>query len=788
MMDIKKLAIELVRADNERAVIAILNQVGLWNAPENWRYFGDIENNYSTIGNQQSAPDAALVEKIVNSIDAVLTKYCLLNGIDPAGNDAPATIKEALISFFQIRDGDFSNMDTAKRNEMSKQIVLAATGTAQHPNYIIADMGEGQSPQNMPNTILSIGKSNKLKIPFVQGKYNMGGTGVFCFCSPDYNIQVLLSKRCPDIPYKQDDTHDNWGITVIRREAGIAGSKSSVFTYLTTNNGGILSFEAPSLPVIPTHSGSYTDFEYGMFIKLFDYNMAGYKTNILLDLNYRLALLMPNMAYPVRLIECRSYRGHSFEATLSGLDVRLKDDRNENIEPGFPDSFQFRVLDQEFSGSIFVFKKDANIKNYKKNEGVIFTVNGQTHADLKQSFIRKTGLSYIADSILVVVDCSKLETKPREDLFMNSRDRLRECDMKRAIEQALSVYIKEHPGLKELQSKRRQEALSSHLQNEKPFKEILTNILSKSPTLSQLFIVGDALKLPYNLQPTGNTNKYIGKKHPTFFSLKKKQEKGQIYRNAPQNHDFRIQFITDVENNYFNREAEPGGIEIICNNHLANNLKKSLGLFNGTATLTFSVPDDAKVNDQLDFEIRIVDDCILELDSEKFSVLITEAVDYPSNNNRGDRTPPSNDDTNGKNTAPKGLALPNTREIYRADWSNSNYNATKETALIVLEGDESTYDYYINMDNISLLNELKTTRDSERISIMKAQYKYSNVLIGMSVLNYYKREPNEDVDIEEQIRTISSVLSPILLPMINTLGNLSIDSVSFDVEEDAFVS
>ena len=37
--------------------------------------------------------------------------------------------------------------------------------------------GEGQTPERMPDTFLSLTKSNKLRIPFVQGKFNMGGTG-----------------------------------------------------------------------------------------------------------------------------------------------------------------------------------------------------------------------------------------------------------------------------------------------------------------------------------------------------------------------------------------------------------------------------------------------------------------------------------------------------------------------------------------------------------------------------------------------------------------------------------
>ncbi len=64
--------LSLMEADSEEDVIDILTKVGHWNNPNVWRFYGDNENNFSTIGNQQSKPEAALVEKLINSVDARL--------------------------------------------------------------------------------------------------------------------------------------------------------------------------------------------------------------------------------------------------------------------------------------------------------------------------------------------------------------------------------------------------------------------------------------------------------------------------------------------------------------------------------------------------------------------------------------------------------------------------------------------------------------------------------------------------------------------------------------------
>ena len=69
MLTNKDLAISLAACESENEVVQLLKSEGYWNNSSCWRPFGDNENNWSTIGNQQSEADSALVEKLVNSID-----------------------------------------------------------------------------------------------------------------------------------------------------------------------------------------------------------------------------------------------------------------------------------------------------------------------------------------------------------------------------------------------------------------------------------------------------------------------------------------------------------------------------------------------------------------------------------------------------------------------------------------------------------------------------------------------------------------------------------------------
>jgi hypothetical protein len=372
----KVLAITLAKCESEDEVIDILKKAKYWDDDTAWREYGDNENNFSVIGNQQSSPDAALVEKLVNSVDAVLMKECLIRNIKPDSKEAPQSIAKALMDFFRIHEGKLSSLDASIRNELAKNIYLVATGKRSIPNYMIIDKGEGQTPNALPNTILSIRESNKIRIPFVQGKFNMGGTGVLQFCGK-HNLQLVISKRCEQVR-SDDSSKDYWGVTIVRREEPKEGRRSSKYTYLAPDRK-VLRFRSDDLPLIPKDGQPYkSPLKSGTFIKLYNYTLSGaLATNIVFDLYNRLSLLMPRIALPIRLVECRDYKGHTLETTIAGLGVRLEEDKRQNVEDEFPTSSKIRVNGKPMKVSVYAFKEGQDEK-YRKTEGVLFTVNGQT--------------------------------------------------------------------------------------------------------------------------------------------------------------------------------------------------------------------------------------------------------------------------------------------------------------------------------------------------------------------------------------------------------------------------
>ncbi len=200
MVNEYQLCLALLQSDTEDEVVGLLSEAGYWSDRDAWRYFGDLENNWSTIGNQQSSPHAALVEKLVNAVDATLMGHCYAAGIEPTASLAPRSMRAAVAQFFDNTTlennphaGVIRTWPASKRTQVAQFITLVATGSKSNPCFTIADAREGQTPDEMPDTLLSLTRTNKLRIPFVQGKFNMGGTGVFKFCGKQ-NLQLVITR------------------------------------------------------------------------------------------------------------------------------------------------------------------------------------------------------------------------------------------------------------------------------------------------------------------------------------------------------------------------------------------------------------------------------------------------------------------------------------------------------------------------------------------------------------------------------------------------------------------
>lgn len=199
----------LIHADAEADVMALLKKAGYWDDPSCWRYYGDKELNWSQAGGQQGRADFALNEKAINSIDAVLTLKCLLEGIDPESPAAPASVREAGAKFIEhtakltTSGGRVEDWSVTFRTKVAENISIFTTEAAgskssTKPSVNISDLGEGHTPEAFPDTLVSLGKKNKALVPFVQGKFCQGGSGAIRHCGTA-RLQLIVSRRHPKL-------------------------------------------------------------------------------------------------------------------------------------------------------------------------------------------------------------------------------------------------------------------------------------------------------------------------------------------------------------------------------------------------------------------------------------------------------------------------------------------------------------------------------------------------------------------------------------------------------------
>lgn len=767
----EELCYALLRAETEAEVTQILEAGGMLKNEDDWKPLGDTENNWSAAGNQQSAAAGALVEKMINGIDAVLIYECLKRGLDATSNKAPASMAEAAKKFFDVPNGRLENVPSRDRTVLAERVQLVAVGSKDQPNYLVIDKGEGQAPADFPDTFLSLAKSNKLHIQFVQGKYNAGGTGALRFCGRE-NYQLIVSRRAPGLPTKKaGPTAAEWGFTLIRRLRPSEGTsrRNSMYVYYAPG-GNVPSFPAKALHVLPGNGGPgkppvayHEPLEFGSCIKLYTYrwNATGTAT---LEARYQLNKYLHNLVLPLRVTEARQgYRANYYSTTVSGGSI----DENTDLDLG-PASGSIALprglgtIPVELK--VFKDKKDDGtpVNSRRLPSGILFTVNGQVHGTLPPNFVtRKLNYPFLEDYLLLVVDATQMPTDFREDFFMTSRDRLAEVEDREFVENEIKEFLKSHEGLRLLNNKRKQEAITKSVDADEPL-DVLQELINADPTLASLFGAGDKLKVPYGDQK--QVVEFKGQRFPTFFRLKKQN----LVKDCPINRTCRVEFETDATDDYFSRGDDPGSFQVI-----PPSFNQGYRLFHGTCSAKFCPPINCEVGDLIDVEVR-VSDVGREANPfvSKFKIRVTpKEFSEPGE-------PPQPQPPKGG-----GISLPKINEVLKPQWPLNKF--TEHSGLRFTGGTNGEpLEAYVNMENLFLTNELARAKDDGERKLIRHYYRHGLVLVALGMLQEAKRSkpeaPNGDgptrtpedqfADDLGTIARFSGGVAAVIIPVVRNLA------------------
>lgn len=527
-IDLKELFLVLYNSKTEEDVEDLISKYPDSFQNQNWVPVGGNDSNYGIIENQQSNPIAALVEKVTNSIDAILTKKCIEQGIEPDSPEAPRSMEEAIKLFFP----DHKNWDLpTPRKKQALDIQVLADGSPRNTSVIIYDNGEGQHPDDFDYTFLSLVRGNKNKIMFVQGKYNMGGSGAIVFCGKK-GYQLIASKKF--------DGSGQFGFTLVREHPFAKGEsefkKNTWYEFLKID-GKVPAFDLKGELDLKLHNRK---FKTGSIIKMYSYQFPTGYYGFAQDLNQSLNEFLFEPVLPIYTVDnAERYPNNKIlDLDLFGLKRRLENENNY-----IDDHFSEIYLDElfgEMKVTCYVFrakvgKNDVkqtkeNIRRqfFKNNMTVMFSINGQAHGHYTSEFITRTlKFNLLKDYLLIHVDCTKMKYEFRKELFMASRDRLKEGDEARELREYIGKKLRKS----KLDDINRHRKESIGLDSEDT-NELLKSFAKNLPKDSDLFkLLQNTLKLeekrdketkqqpPKKDKPHEEEKPFNPKRFPSFFKL-----------------------------------------------------------------------------------------------------------------------------------------------------------------------------------------------------------------------------------------------------------------------------
>lgn len=572
-MQTRELFEELYRSSNESAVDAVIERFPDIFAQHNWHPYGGSEGSFGVIENQQASPIPALIEKLTNSIDAVLMKRCLEHGIDPRSAEAPKSMEEAVARFFP----DHRSWDLPSyRKKQAEEIQILADGPRLDTSLVIYDDGEGQRPNDFEDTFLSLLRGNKNEIAFVQGKYNMGGSGALIFCGKK-RYQLIGSKRF--------DGDTEFGFTLIRKhplsEEEKGTRKNTWYEYLKIDDQ-IPRFGADELD-LALHNRKFRS---GTVIKLFSYDLpVGSRSVISRDLNRSLNEYLFEPALPIYTIDTKERypKDINLQRELHGLKRRLEEVGDKYID----DKSSITVSDGrsgEMKVNFYLFKPIVENRTVKEsratirqefflnNMSVLFSLNGQVHGHYTSEFITRS-LKYplFKEYLMIHVDCTNLNYDIRNELFMASRDRIKGGEESYQIREKLAEALRKSI-LDEWYKKRKDSISVSTGEADDLLRSFTKNLPLNSDLiqlLNQSFKLGEVRPKPNETRPgtdkaakRGQTEIFRPQRFPSFLKLEKKNDGVTPVSQIPLGGERTLRFSTDVENEYLDRIEEPGELRV----------------------------------------------------------------------------------------------------------------------------------------------------------------------------------------------------------------------------------
>jgi len=773
----------LLECETEAEVQAVIESEPFLADPKNWRPLDARETNFNVTSNQASDGGKALTELMTNMVDAILMKAARQKGVPLTGKGAPPTMYAAVDKLIKnLRGGKLVNLeprDPWLRDFAQKNLVLGITGAKNKdeglPCFTFIDNGEGQAPEDFPDTFLSLSAGTKKSIPFVQGKYNMGSSGVLRYCGRRW-FKLVVSRRF--------DKSSPWGWTLMRRRPGSA-EDMPIAEYCVLPDGSIPSFDAPDLYPLRNLEGKRYDgvhIETGTVVKLYDYQV-GRRFMSFRGSREALNENLVETILPFRLLDLRQKpdKKRGGDRAL-GVDARpfygmeyllLNSHREEGLEDE-EDAAGLNKIDVgsftdpelgEVSIGAIVLRRDLPgwLKPQSSNNRVFHAVNGQVHHKRTRGYLTTCGFPALKDRIVIVVDASKLHFGAHNEVWKGDREHLSQTLLGEKYEDEVNSTIKGSGTLKDLQNKIAQQELETASKTER--NELFQKLVDYDPALAALLSDRDP---SINVPGQGGGGKGdVGKgefpeaKHsPSFVRLDERFTASPF--EVPLNRARKILAHTDAEDGFFHRSDNRGSLIFADDDSVREKFVVRQYLARGHLALFLQpVSDKVKLGDTLSFRIGLLDPSMPEpVYSDQMTVVVAKEDEQEPRKRRKPKPPGSS----ARGLPPFKLLTKDGREINGQDTEAWPEDFSAVDGGLVRDLGEGKFIYLINYDNVYHLKYRMRERGDIARDVVTEKY-----ILGMRIVmlalehalrNAHKPQPDaEGATLDDVLDEVRQVLS-----------------------------
>lgn len=754
-MTSEELCIALLRAESEIAVDDALLGVDPDVCRITWHPLDNRETNFNVVTNQAATGAKALTELCTNMVDAILLRHAYQANIDPTSGDAPQSVTDAvrqLVGLRGARSGILAEVDNPSflKNYAESNLVIGVTGSSD-TCFTFVDAGEGQRPDDFDGTFFSLSSGRKSKIPFVQGKYNMGSAGVLSFCGRRW-FKLVISRRF--------DGTSPWGWSLMRRRPA-DGPPVAEFLKI---DGRIPRFEQHEILPLCL-SGGQPDRKVartsGTIVKLYSYVLgqsANFRT-IREALNENLiSTVLPFRLMDYRASVDRKRGGRRAEGvderTVNGMDFQLRrldpeDEADERAELADRSLHIADVQDPDL-GTIRVHavplprQLPGWLKPARNRMRVYHAVNGQVQYKRGRDYVSgPCRLPGLKDRAVIVVDASELSESAHNDVWKGDRETIRQTEVGGRYESQVTDAIRNSNTLKKLEEHIRNEETEQLAKQAQT--DLFQNVVSSDPHIAQLLPGGTVVRLP-GRQPRGNDKEFQGRYHPTFVELVGRQlrESGV---DVVLGQSRRIRFNTDAANDWLTRPDNRGHVRFVRPDRADFGFGYRAELTDGSLSLTVhALHGQASVGETIETEIHLADDGmplpvkdavafrIVESRPERRSGREGRRPHHRADENDGDSGDGRDLPRNGWITK-DGRAIGDEETVSWADFDG--YDDQDGGAVRDLGANEKIY--YINYDNAHFQHFLARERTEIAKRVLTEQYRLSMLILMMGFEDAYSR-------------------------------------------------